>query len=113
MSTGQSNRHAVARVLAVQSNTSVEPMKVIIGQDYYEGHADRWRAGVVIPESLDTSRGHGGGIFVNVRCAPRGRERKERVIQCVLTSLLRDTPSVRAKLLAAGYDPDRPNGVRV
>jgi len=95
-----------------QSNTaSLEPMNVIIGQDFYDGHVDRWRAGVVIPESLDASRG-GLSVFVNVRCPPRGRERKERVIQCVLTSLLRDTPTVRAKLLAAGYDPEQPNGVR-
>src|SRR4051812_30736147 len=92
------------------NSASVEPMRVIIGQDYYDGHVDRWRAGVILPESLDSSRGYSGGIFVNVRCAPRGRERKERVIQCVLTSLLRDTPSVREKLLTAGFDPNQPNG---
>ena len=89
----------------------VEPMKVIIGQDFYVGHVDRWRAGVVIHESLCTAR-DGLSIFVDVRCAPRGRERKERVIQCVATSLLPDTPAVREKLARGGFDPDQPNGVR-
>jgi hypothetical protein len=92
-------------------NVTLSADRVIIGRDYYDGHVDRWRAGVIVPESLDTSRGFGGGIFINVRCAPRGRERKERVIQCVATALLRDTPNVRAKLLAAGFDPDRRNGL--
>lgn len=95
------------------ANVDLSAERVIIGRDYYDGHVDQWRAGVVIPESLDTSRGFGGGIFVNVRCAPRGREHQARVIQCVATALLRDTPSVRAKLLAAGFDPEQPHGKAV
>lgn len=95
----------------VEVTASLEPIKVIIGQDYYEGHHDKWRAGLIIPESLDTTRGFAGGVLVNVLCAPRGRERKERVIQCVATSLLKDTPEVREKLRAAGFDPAQPNGI--
>lgn len=92
---------------------------VIIGRDYYDGQPDRWRAGWILDETLDTGLclngrplpGRAGSVFVDVYCPPRGKERKGRTHKCVITALIRDTPEVRAKLLAAGFDPDQRHGI--
>jgi hypothetical protein len=93
--------------------------RVITGLHNYEGHKDRFRAGVVI--NVDTGLdlngrpypGRAGTSFVRVLCQPRGKERKERVITECGGDLLRDTAEVRAKLLAAGFDPDQKNGIAI
>lgn len=95
-----------------------QPVRVIIGRNNYHGQRDKFRAGWILEETLDTGldsrgspfAGRAGTAFIDVYCPPRERERKGTVCKAVVTELVRDTPEVRAKMLAHGYSPDAKNG---
>lgn len=82
-----------------------EPV-ILDGRQFYEGHKDAWRAGIIVSEVDDRGPSQ---QFVTVECQPRGKERKVRRILFCTWHLLRDTPEMREKLARHGIDPGTPS----